>query len=232
MARTTTKVKEINRMAPLTNGTTHRETEKVTVRVPKANTKTILVKIVGTAPYLQCRFPEKAMRQMEEKQKAGDKAKNKKARAARDFEADYKQSMHKFANGKCGIPCAAFRAASISACRLVGFKMTLAKLSIFIEADGIDALDGIPLVEITGKPELHKMIGRNADGGADIRIRAMWREWSCKLRVRYDADQFEAIDILNLLDRAGQQVGVGEGRADSRNSAGMGLGFFRVETAD
>lgn len=222
----------LDRFVEQLNGQAKAAVEQVRVRVPKANQKVLALKIVGTAPYLQCRFPEKAMRQMEEKQKAGDKAKNKRARAARDFKSDYEQSMHKFANGKCGIPCSAFRAAAISACRLVGFKMTIAKLSIFIEADGLDALDGIGLVEIKGKPELHQMIGRNADGGADIRIRAMWREWSCIVRVRYDADQFDAVDVVNLLDRAGQQVGIGEGRADSRNSAGLGLGFFSVQTAD
>lgn len=219
----------VNRIAKF--DTPAQQPETVKVRIPKANMRTILLKIVGTAPYLQCRFPEKAMRMMEEKQKAGDKAKNKRARAARDFKADYEGSMHKFENGKCGIPCSAFRAAAISACRLVGFKMTLAKLSIFIESDGVDRLDGIPLVAIEGQPELHKMIGRNADGGADIRIRSMWRKWSCKLRVQFDADQFDAIDVLNLLDRAGKQVGIGEGRADSRNSAGMGLGSFIVKDA-
>lgn len=225
-----TKTLNVNRIS--TNG--HPEppkNEELKVRVPKANMKVIELKVVGTAPYLQCRFPEKAMKAMMAKQQAGDKAKNKRARAARDFDADYQQSMHRFANKKCGIPCAAFRAAAISACRLVGYKMTLAKLSLFVEADGIDALDGIPLVEIQGKPEKHEMIGRNADGGADIRVRAMWREWSCKLRVRFDNDQFDVVDVVNLLDRAGQQVGVGEGRADSRNSAGMGLGFFKIETA-
>jgi hypothetical protein len=37
-------------------------------------------------------------------------------------------------------------------------------------------------------------------------------------------------DIVNLLARMGEQVGIGEGRADSRNSAGLGFGAFKVET--
>jgi hypothetical protein len=37
---------------------------------------------------------------------------------------------------------------------------------------------------------------------------------------------------VNLFNRVGQQVGVGEGRPDSRNSAGMGMGLFNVESVD
>ena len=36
-------------------------------------------------------------------------------------------------------------------------------------------------------------------------------------------------DVTNLLMRVGQQVGIGEGRPDSKNSAGMGWGTFNVE---
>ena len=200
----------------------------IQVKVPKADIRTLVVKIAGVTPYLQCRFPEKAMRKMMDSQRLGDRGKNRTARKPRDFKQDYEQSMHKMEDGKCGIPCSAFRAALISACRLVGFKMTIAKLSLFIEADGFDRLDGIPLVKIEGRPESHEMIGRNADGGADIRVRAIWRKWGAKIRIQYDANQFDAVDVVNLLDRVGKQVGIGEGRADSRSSAGMGMGHFAI----
>lgn len=117
----------------------------------------------------------------------------------------------------------------ISACRLVGFKMTVAKLSVFVEADGLDADDGTPLVRIIGgEPERNEMVARNETGVADLRIRPMWRDWGARLRIRYDAGQFTMADVINLLHRAGAQVGVGEGRPDSRSSAGMGFGLFEV----
>jgi hypothetical protein len=57
----------------------------------------------------------------------------------------------------------------------------------------------------------------------------MWREgWEAKLRIRYDADQFSLSDVSNLLARAGMQVGVGEGRPDSKDSAGLGWGLFSL----
>jgi hypothetical protein len=54
----------------------------------------------------------------------------------------------------------------------------------------------------------------------------MFKTWGCTLRIRFDADQFTVDDVMNLLERAGQQVGIGEGRPNSPNSFGMGWGTF------
>ena len=72
------------------------------------------------------------------------------------------------------------------------------------------------------------MAVRNATGVADIRVRPMWREWTMSLTIRYDGDQFTAQDVTNLLSRVGMQVGIGEGRPDSRESAGLGWGTFEI----
>ena len=56
----------------------------------------------------------------------------------------------------------------------------------------------------------------------------MWREWSAKVRIKFDADLFTTTDVANLLMRVGMQVGVCEGRPDSKNSVGMGWGTFEV----
>jgi hypothetical protein len=50
--------------------------------------------------------------------------------------------------------------------------------------------------------------------------------------VSFDADQFALGDIGNLLVRVGMQVGIGEGRPDSKKSAGMGWGLFEVVMGD
>lgn len=165
---------------------------------------------------------------MAEKMKAGSTAKGKKTRTARDFDDDFKQALHVSDEGWNGIPASSFRNAMISACRLVGFKMTLAKLSVFVKHEGIDAVDGIPLIKIKGKPEPLTMAVRNATGVADLRVRAKFWPWSAKVNVTFDADQFTQTDVVNLFSRVGQQVGIGEGRPDSKNSAGMGWGTFEI----
>lgn len=199
------------------------------VTIKPANMQTAKFKIVGTAPLVQARFSEKAKQAMMAKMEAGSTANKSRAKPARDFDEDMRNAMHMSEEGWQGIPAGAFRNAMISACRLVGFKMTLAKLSVFVEADGIDKVDGIPLIKFAGKPERHEMAARVGIDGTDIRIRPMWRKWEADLRIRFDADQFTIADIANLLERVGMQVGIGEGRPDSRSSAGLGWGTFAVK---
>ena len=119
----------------------------------------------------------------------------------------------------------------IDACRLVGFKMTHAKISVFVEADGFDATDGKPLVKITeGEPHMDIGAVRNETGVADLRARPMWNEgWAALVRITFDADQFSVTDVSNLLLRAGLQVGIGEGRNNSKKSYGIGFGSFKIE---
>lgn len=179
---------------------------------------------------MQARFSAKAMLAMMDKMAAGSTAKSKKQREARDFDEDFRQSMHVSTEGWVGIPAAALRNASIDVCRMVGYKMTHARMSIFIEADGLDIVDGTPLVRLlAGEPEVTKLAVRNQTGVLDIRVRPLWREWSADVRVRFDEDQFTASDVVNLLSRAGQQVGIGEGRPFSRQSNGLGFGLFTVK---
>jgi len=198
------------------------------VQIKPANIQRIVFKIVGTAPLVQARFSEKAKQAMMAKMEQGSTASKSRAKPARDFDEDMKNAMHISEDGWQGIPAGAFRNAMISACRLVGFKMTLAKLSVFVTADGFDKVDGIPLVRFEGTPERHEMAARVGIDGTDIRIRPMWRKWSASVSVDYDADQFTPADVANLMQRVGLQVGIGEGRPDSRSSAGLGWGTFRL----
>lgn len=200
--------------------------EQVQISAPKI--ERVKFKIKGTAPYVQARFSAKAMQAMKDKMMAGSTSKGKKVREARDFNADFENAKHVSTEGWTGIHAGSFRNAMISACRLVGFKMTLAKLSIFVEADGFDKIDGVPLIKIKGTPEPVTMAVRNQTGVTDLRCRPMWRKWEAEVRINYDGEQFTSTDIANLMMRVGLQVGVGEGRPDSRESAGVGWGTFMI----
>jgi hypothetical protein len=204
--------------------------EVVTISAPRI--KAVKVKLVGNAPYMQARFSQKAMLAMMSKMDGTTKAGSKKAREARNFEEDFKNAQHISVEGWNGIPASSLRAALISACRLVNFQMTRAKLSIFVEAEGFDKVDGSPLIKIYGTPERNDAPVRNATGVFDIRVRPLWREWYCEPVVRFDEEQFSLEDMLNLLRRVGLQVGLGEGRPDSRSSAGLGFGTFDVVSPD
>lgn len=200
------------------------------VQIKAPNLKTAIFRIDGSSPFVQCKFAAKA--QIMETQQAGQQSRSKKKREAKDFDATCEAAVHYSTEGWVGIPAAAFRAAMISACRLVGFKMTLAKMSVFVEADGYDRDEMTPLVKLIADD--YKRVDhhvRNATGVIDIRSRPMWEKWGADVRVRYDADQFSIEDVTNLLSRVGEQVGIGEGRPDSKQSAGMGWGLFKIQGA-
>lgn len=205
---------------------TKKTAETITISAP--NMRTAEFRIIGTAPYVQLAFPQKAKELMRKKMEAGSQAKKGAKKPPRDFDEDYHQAFHRTEDGKCGIPASAVRNAMISACRIVGFQMTKGKLAVFAEADSIDVNEGTPLIYIDGEPEMVVHPVRNATGVADLRVRAMWRKWAATVRIRFDNDMFSAEDISNLLARVGEQVGIGEGRPDSKPSAGMGWGTFRI----
>lgn len=204
------------------------ETGEQPIVISALNIQAVRVKLVGTAPYMQARFSAKSMQAMADRM-TGVIKKGARTRTARDFDDDYEQAKYISTDGWVGIPAASIRNACIRACSLVGFKMTEAKMSIFVAGEGLDKVDGLPLFRIYGEPEQTRMATRNATGVADIRVRPMWREWHAFVTIQFDADQFNLTDVLNLLSRAGQQVGIGEGRPSSKSSAGLGFGTFSVE---
>jgi len=202
--------------------------QAVTVTAPKF--EIVEFKIRGTTPFVQNRWSKKKLEEMHQKHEAGSTAGKNRKKEARDFEAEFEAAQYKTEDGKNGINAAAFRNASVSACKIVGFAMTRAKLSLFVEADGFDPRDGTPLVVFTkGKPQYLESPTTTSTGVANLAARPMWMPgWEAVVRMRYDADQFTLEDVTNLMVRVGAQVGVGEGRADSKKSNGMGWGFFEI----
>lgn len=212
-------------LTPARNGGS--QSKNVTIAAP--NFQTAVFEITGNAPLVIHRFSAKTKQQMKDKMEAGKSASSKKNREAKSTDATYQESRYISEDGWDGFHAGSIRNAMISACRLVGFKMTLAKMSVFVVADGKDKLEPqIPLIRIYGKPQKQEDMARVETGQPYVTVRAAYHEWGAKLKIRWDADQFSLQDISNLLSRVGQQVGIGEGRPDSKNSCGMGWGTFDV----
>jgi len=187
--------------------------------------------LIGTSPLVIHRFSAKTKQEMKVKMETGKSASSKKVREAKSTDDLFNEARYISREGWDGFHAASIRNAMISACRLVGFRMVLAKLSVFVEADGWDKFEPqIPLLEIgeAGAEKLESM-ARVETGQPYVSVRAIYHGWEARPRIRFDADQFSISDVANLLARVGMQVGIGEGRPDSRNSAGQGWGLFSVE---
>jgi len=206
------------------------EVKKEVILIKRPELRTVVFTVHGTAPLVIHRFSAKLKNQMAQKMAEGKSAGSKKNREPKNSDETFNDARYIAKEGWDGFHAAAIRNALISACRLVNFKMTLAKMSIFVLADGWDKTEPqIPLIRIYGKPVKQSDMARVETGQPYVTYRAAYHDWSAKIKIRFDSDQFTATDILNLLSRVGQQVGIGEGRPDSKNSAGMGWGLFEVE---
>lgn len=195
--------------------------------IKEPNIKTFVVRIEGTAPYVQHRFANKAAIMRDMATPKNEKP-SKKDRPVRDYEKEFKAAQHVSPEGWHGIPAASFRAAMIDACRTVGATMTTTKMAVFVVADGYDQ-DDMPIVKIQGgKPEMREDAVRNDNESIDIRVRPMWKKWFVDLKLEIDLDMTNLNSIVNLLSRAGRQCGIGEGRPFSKTSCGLGWGTFKV----
>jgi hypothetical protein len=205
--------------------------KEVVSKITAPDIQTAIFTIEGTAPLVVHRFAHKAKQAMIDKVEEGTKPnKGKKVHEAADPDALYNAARYISREGWDGFNVAAVRCAMIRACSLVNFKMTIAKMGLFVEADGRDAQDPeYGLVRIQGKPrKLESVVRVPSTGASMVVFRPIYDEWKAEIRVRFDRSLLSIADVANLLARAGEQVGLCEGRPSSSNSAGMGWGTFRI----
>lgn len=202
--------------------------QQVTIAAPNFGQANFV--LVGTSPLVINHFGKRKQGEVLDAMTNPKRSRSKSSRKAKDIEAEFKDAAYVSTEGWYGINAACIRNACISACRVAGYQMTKAKLSVFVEAQGLDRHDGTPLLRIYGpKPKQFVANVRNRTGVIDIRVRPMWVKWEIRPTIEFDADQFKVQDVANLLHRAGKQVGIGEGRHDSRESAGIGFGCFTLK---
>jgi len=219
-------------MAIAKTTTTALNAQTVTIKPPNFGIAEFHVRALSGVPLVVHRFSAKTQEQMKQKMETGKAASSRRNREAKSTDSLYDEARYRHVDGWDGFNASSIRAAMISACRLVGFKMTLAKLSVFVLADGQDATQPqIPLIRIVGKPVKQEDMARVETGQPYVTVRPAYHDWKATIRIRFDADQFTLQDVTNLMSRVGLQVGIGEGRPDSKNSAGMGWGLFELETA-
>jgi hypothetical protein len=229
--QTATKTTRATRMSSLANGDGEMPSSAVqSVTIPAPRFDQVRFTIKGTAPLVICRFSVKAREAISVALAQGSTTRSKRKRVAVTEQDSFDAARYHSREGWEGFHASAIRNGMVSACRLVGFKMTLAKLSVFVEPDGWDNDEPqIPLIRIYGKSVPQTDAVRNANTGQfSVSTRAAYHDWTAKVAIRWDADQFTLQDVANLLARVGMQVGIGCGRPDSKDSAGMGWGLFSV----
>src|SRR5437762_12906325 len=109
---------------------------KINIKISAPNMQTALFEIEGTASLVIHRFSEKAKKSIRDNMTGKSKPGSKRRREKVDPKTEYENARYRSKENWDGFNAASVRCALISACRLVDFKMTLAKLSLFVHADG------------------------------------------------------------------------------------------------
>lgn len=188
------------------------------IKLKPISTMTFGLRIVGTSPLIQHCWSEKAKREIREKQ-AGKKSKN---REARDPEKEGREAAYYTADGKYGVPCMAIKAAIISAAHKdIGLEKTAVRKSLFMKCDDPNGV--LPMD--CDEPEFREDCVRIGQGGTDLRYRPYFFRWSVDISVTIDREWMQLDDLLNLIDRAGFGVGIGEWRPEK----GGEFGRFEVD---
>jgi len=174
--------------------------------------------IVGVSPLIQHQWSEKAREMMRDKH-AGKKTKT---REVRDPKAEGESAAYRTADGKYGVPAMAVKAAVLGAAHKdLGVEKTLVRKALFIvckDAGGVLPMD-------CDEPEIREDTVRVGAGAADLRYRPYFYRWSVRIDWELDAELLQVEDLLNLIDRAGFGVGIGEWRPEK----GGEFGRFEVD---
>lgn len=204
-------------MAKTTKKAVATDSEKQ-IKLPPIKKQRVTMRIRGISPLIQHNWSQKALQMMRDKH-AGKKTKN---REVRDPEAEGREAMYLTENGKPGISAMAIKSSVITAAHKdIGVEKTLVKKAAFLICN--DA--GLVLEMDCSEPEIKEDPVRVGMGSTDLRYRPYYQRWSVDLTWELDAELLQVDDLLNLVDRAGFGVGVGEWRPEK----GGEYGRFEVD---
>jgi len=218
-------------------GRTMAKTQQVSVDLPEIGILEVTIENSPGRGLIVHRFGQKAKNEMLAKQVKG----TRKKKELRDPDQEYRDSLY-YLNGsaryeseggpkkltgkeKFGFPANAVKNAMVSACRTVdGLPMTMARTVFFVMGTHGD------LIQVHGKPQKREDIVRLSGPSRDpmVRFRAEFPEWEMTFRVEYEKSLIEKRDILNLLQKAGFHVGLGDWRPEK---SGNTFGRFVVKDA-
>ena len=184
------------------------------ISLPRFDLRSMTIRLIGDAPLICHAWSHKAKKEMLDKQMK----KARQAKAAKDPNQDFLDSLYVHPDGGYGFPAVAFKAAAVDACSHVeGITKVEARGAFHINGD---------LVKIIGEPTMREDMVRINMGKADIRYRGQFDTWSVEFVIRFNASTLSPEQIIHLFNIAGFGIGVGEWRPQRDGS----FGLFHVAT--
>lgn len=203
------------------------EVDVRTITLPEIKEGMAIITVEGITPLLQHRWSEKARKMIEDKQQK----KAQTTKEARDPELEFREAMYVVPGhegepvGTEGIyyhPGAAFKQASVEACRVIGdktFPMTKVKSLFFVVGDPI-----LTFSEIVMRTDM----ARIGQGTSTPVYRPEFRGWGADVHVSYNSAAITLEQVVQLFALGGFHNGIGEWRPSSPKGKNGEMGRFRV----
>ena len=197
------------------------ETKKVVKKIElmPLNIKTITINIIGKTPLLMDKMPQETLNNILAKQTGLSNTNKKKVR---DTSNETSNAIHKTSMGKIGYPASAFKKAMIDATSRVGDKF-FSKGLVMGAIRIINSVEGLVLLKYSKQSVLEHNVGSN------VKFTPMFQDWSCELKIQFDANNITAEDILTLVNYAGFYVGIGSWRPKCRDGGSGEFGQFEIK---
>lgn len=169
--------------------------------------------IKGTSPMIQHAWSDKGMKML--RMTAAERKKQPKV--ARNPEQEITDACYRTDDGEHGLPLLAFKASLIGAAHKdFGLEKTLLRKAFFVPSNDSGRVVPMEFDEMTGREDIVR-IGANQ---TDIRYRPEFRGWRCQITAEIDPELLKFKDIVNLINRAGFSVGIGEWRPEKGGEYG------------
>lgn len=208
----------------------------VTVEIPEITLERHMVFLIGTAPLIVHAFPEKARKQMLDKQMKVAKG----GRDARDPYAEVEAARYRLPDGRDGFPAVGFKDAAVTACTSLSDITKVAARQAFripglpMNAKGV--LSGsfvrtalIPLIahEPTIREDVVRLAGPSRP--AEMRYRPEYSIWGVEIEAILNPQVISIGQLGSMFQAAGHGVGVGDYRPERDGDCGT---FDLVSKAD
>lgn len=191
--------------------------------------KEYIVRIRGLSPYVPHRFGVSAQVQIEDIYREGSRRGTRKNRPEFTPEQEAEAGVYRLPGGGYGIPALAFRRAIVDAAPLRGYVKKRLAGAVDVIGEELDEETKMPLVRLESPREPVTFASRVVVmGRAALRYRKCFTEWGATFRVQVDPEVLDKKGLVELLEAAGNNIGVGDGRPGSPNSPGVGWGRFAV----
>ena len=197
------------------------ESGGVALHIQPLKYRRVSLVIKGISPLLCHKWSDKARKSIRDKQ-AGKKTKD---RAARDPEGEANDATYFTADGTPGVPAMAIKNAIISAAHKdLGVEKTLVRKAIFIDSSDPQIILPMAYERWDKCDEQFVRVGM---GSSDIRYRPCFYGWSVAVSFIVETNMVQVADLVSLIDRAGQSIGICEWRPEK----GGEYGRFKVDTS-